>query len=651
MPGRPLATVGTIEGFYGPPWTHEQRLAHLRFAAGAGFDTVVYAPKDDPYHRRLWRAAYPEPELTRIAELAAAATGLGLRFVYALHPALDMRYAEDAEHARLAAKAGQLHGAGVRAFALLFDDVPYEVGAADAARFGAGAAGLGAAHGTTASRFVDGFLARSGIEGPLLVCPTDYAGVEATPYRDAFAATAPADVHLTWTGRDVVVGTVTRAEVDAAFASYRRPLVLWDNFPVNDFEPSRLFLGPLTGRATDLDGSALVGVIGNAMIEEAASRIPLATTAAWARDPHGYRPATAHAAAIAAAGATALAPFVRVCSSWPPSADQDPELTAACSAALAGDRGALALVVARLTELADCLRDPQGPPELLASLRPWLTGAAATARAGLAACALLAGDGSGGTPAALAGTGTPAGTRAALAEAEEHYANVLRPLVPSFVRAVLDRVAPVEPTGPPVAVLGRPDDPAVRATVELLASLGCAGRPISAGPGVASVEGAASLEGAALVVVTASAAPAGVAAVAAAPVPVLAWGGLVELGMASEAPAAMLFDGVTITEPGDPLAAGLAGPVPLYRGAGYVQTAVVGPDARVVARGPDAEERAVAFRYEPGAELASGAPAPAARIGLFPTRHGPAPWLLHGTGRALFAAALRLALTPASSRS
>ncbi|HVU91553.1 MAG TPA: beta-N-acetylglucosaminidase domain-containing protein, partial [Jatrophihabitans sp.] len=297
MPGSRLATVGTIEGFYGPPWSFEQRLDHLRFAAAAGFDTVVYAPKDDPYHRRRWREPYPEPELGRIAELAGTAAGLGLRFVYALHPALDMRYAEDGEHATLAAKAAQVHGAGVREFALLFDDVPYELGEPDAAVFGAGAAGLGAAHGTTAARFRDGFLAGHGIPGPLLVCPTDYAGVEPSAYRDAFAAAAPAEVVLTWTGRGVVVGTVTRAEIDAAFASYRRPLVLWDNFPVNDYDPSRLFLGPLTGRPADVEGSALVGVIGNAMIEEAPSRIPLATTAAWARSPGTYRPAAAHAAA------------------------------------------------------------------------------------------------------------------------------------------------------------------------------------------------------------------------------------------------------------------------------------------------------------------------------------------------------------------
>lgn len=244
----PLALRGTIEGFYGPPWTAAQRRDHLRFSADVGLNAYVYAPKDDPYHRRLWREPYPAELLGELATLVSVAAGLGVRFVYALHPALSMRYAEDTEHDLLVAKARQLQSIGVQEFALLFDDVPLS-------------AGLGTAHGEAVARFA------ATVGRPVFVCPTDYAGIEASPYRTDLAASLPADVLVAWTGRDVVVGSVTRAEIDAAAASYQRPLVLWDNFPVNDFEPSRLFLGPLTGRPASVAGSALVGVIANAMIE------------------------------------------------------------------------------------------------------------------------------------------------------------------------------------------------------------------------------------------------------------------------------------------------------------------------------------------------------------------------------------------------
>jgi hypothetical protein len=622
----PLQLRGTIEGFYGPPWSHEQRLRHLSFAAEAGFDTFVYAPKDDPYHRRRWRDPYPEPELARIAELAAAAAAGGVRFVYAVHPALSMRFGDDDDHAAWAAKAAQLHDAGVRAFSLLFDDVPYEVvDAADAALFGTGPGGLGAAHGAAVTRFAADFLIPRGVTAPLLVCPTDYAGVESSAYREALARTAPADILMLWTGRDVVVGSVTRAEIDAAAESYQRPLVLWDNFPVNDYEPSRLFLGPLTGRTTDIAGSALVGVISNAMIQEVPSRIPLRTTAAWALDPAGYDAAAAHEAALAAEEATALKPFVRVCSAWPPGADQDPSLSSALPGALAGESAALDIVSARLTELASCCRTASGPAEIVAALRPWLDGARATAEAGLAAVRLLR---------AMPGerTALAAQTRAALVTAESHYANVLRPIVPPFVRAALAQVAPAfDDAERPVALLIGENE----MTREFLAEQGFA------------VRADVPLDAASLVVVTKDAPAAELGSVANAAVPVVAWGGLVELGMATAARTAMLFEGVDVVEPDSPLAAGLTGRVPLYRGPAYVAVATVAPSASVIVRGPDFENAPVVFRYAAGDPLVDGNPAPADRIGVFPTSIGPARWLLDESGQALLAAAFREALASA----
>src|SRR5206468_2959082 len=118
-------------------------------------------------------------------------------------------------------------------------------------------------HGDACARFQEAFLLPRGQDGPVTMCPTDYAGCAASPYRDGLAETLPVDAIVLWTGSDIVVGEVTREDVDRAAASYGRRLMLWDNFPVNDFDRSRLFLGPLLGRTTDLEGSALVGVLAN----------------------------------------------------------------------------------------------------------------------------------------------------------------------------------------------------------------------------------------------------------------------------------------------------------------------------------------------------------------------------------------------------
>ncbi len=49
--GQGFQTRGVIEGFYGPPWSHQDRLDVLRFMGREGLNTYIYAPKDDPYHR------------------------------------------------------------------------------------------------------------------------------------------------------------------------------------------------------------------------------------------------------------------------------------------------------------------------------------------------------------------------------------------------------------------------------------------------------------------------------------------------------------------------------------------------------------------------------------------------------------------------
>jgi len=69
----PFAVSGVIEGFYGPPWSHQDRLDILRFMGRVGLNVYVYAPKDDPYHRTRWREAYPEDARRRLGELVATA--------------------------------------------------------------------------------------------------------------------------------------------------------------------------------------------------------------------------------------------------------------------------------------------------------------------------------------------------------------------------------------------------------------------------------------------------------------------------------------------------------------------------------------------------------------------------------------------------
>ncbi|MBW9095252.1 beta-N-acetylglucosaminidase domain-containing protein, partial [Microbacterium jejuense] len=331
---------GIIEGFYGEPWSHEERLAALALAGRLKLNSYVYAPKDDPWHRERWREPYPPTELAQLVELAAAGAAVGVDVTVALHPAGSMVFSDDAEHELLAAKAEQLMDAGIPAIALLFDDVPQQPRhAADRERFGEGDAALGAAHAETVRRFADRVLRRRRPGADLLVVPTDYAGTAASPYRSAFAAGLPDEALVWWTGRDIVVGEVTRGDIDAAAEVFGDRLLLWDNFPVNDFDRGRAFLGPLLGRTPDVAGSGLRGAWSNPMVEFWPGCFGIAAFADWAWNPGAYDPMRAAAASlriVAGEGAAALAPLVRTLSSWPPSAAMDADLAAAADEALDG---------------------------------------------------------------------------------------------------------------------------------------------------------------------------------------------------------------------------------------------------------------------------------------------------------------------------
>ena len=61
-----------MEGFYGPPWSQLDRLYMIRFLSDCGFNTYMYAPKDDEYHRAEWRKDYPEGAAKHLREIVTA---------------------------------------------------------------------------------------------------------------------------------------------------------------------------------------------------------------------------------------------------------------------------------------------------------------------------------------------------------------------------------------------------------------------------------------------------------------------------------------------------------------------------------------------------------------------------------------------------
>ncbi|MFJ5707897.1 beta-N-acetylglucosaminidase domain-containing protein [Streptomyces sp. NPDC093105] len=295
------AERGIAEGFYGTPWTTEQRLAMLDFLGRTKQNRYLYAPGDDPYRAAQWREPYPEAQRAGFRALSERALANKVTLGWAVAPAQSMCLSSDADVAALTRKLDAMRELGFRSFQLQFPDAGYGEWTCDedADEFGRDAAGAARAHARVANAVARHLTEHHPDAEPLTVLPTEYYQEGTSEYRSALAGALDARVRVAWTGVGVVPRTITGTELAGVRAALgRRPLVTMDNYPVNDYAQDRLFLGPATGREPAVAaGSA--AYLAHAMEQPAASRIPLFTTADFAWNPRGYRPAESWRAAVA----------------------------------------------------------------------------------------------------------------------------------------------------------------------------------------------------------------------------------------------------------------------------------------------------------------------------------------------------------------
>ncbi|MFJ4717124.1 beta-N-acetylglucosaminidase domain-containing protein [Streptomyces sp. NPDC088785] len=295
---------GLTEGFYGTPWTPEQRLAQLDFMGRTKQNRYLYAPGDDPYRQARWREPYPAARRAEFRALAARARADHVTLGWAVAPGQAMCLTSAADLAALDRKLDAMWALGVRAFQLQFQDVSYSEWhcAADAREFGSGPGAAAGAQARVANAVAGHLAERHPDAEPLSLMPTEYYQDGATRYRAALARGLDDAVQVAWTGVGVVPRTITGGELAAARRAFgssgaTHPLLTMDNYPVNDYAQDRLLLGPYTGRDPAVaTGSA--ALLANAMERPAASRVALFTAADYAWNPRGYRPGESWRAAI-----------------------------------------------------------------------------------------------------------------------------------------------------------------------------------------------------------------------------------------------------------------------------------------------------------------------------------------------------------------
>ncbi len=287
---------GIVEGFFGPPWSMAHRAAIFEFGAKRGMNTYLYAPKDDPYHRKRWREPYPESAWKELLHLIRLAREHQIDFVYGFHPGKGLRFTAEDPIRCLLTKAEHFYKAGVRIFAVLFDDIPSRLEhKEDRREFDDSLAKAEAiwlkrilALQPAAWSNVEWWICPSYYtEDPLLA--RTFGGFEPS-FLETLASHLPHSVACFWTGPSVVSKKIGLDHVRKVAKRLKRRLILWDNYPVNDLSMGQeMHLSPLNGRDPRLP-EQVYGYLNNPLLQETLSFIPLATCFDYASNPAAYDP-------------------------------------------------------------------------------------------------------------------------------------------------------------------------------------------------------------------------------------------------------------------------------------------------------------------------------------------------------------------------
>jgi hyaluronoglucosaminidase len=273
--------LGIIEGFFGRPYSWDERGDMVRALAPAGYGFYLYAPKADAHLRRRWREPYPEPTLEALAGFAGTCRGAGVRFGVGLSPYELFLGFDTAAKAALAAKLDQLASLGLDDLGVFFDDMRGDLPDLAARQ----------------AEIVHWIAERAG-EARLIVCPTYYTddpvldrvfGQRPEGYLAELGRALDPAIELMWTGEEVCSREYSPGHLARVAEQMGRRPFLWDNYPVNDGPrmSRHLHLRAFTGRPAAIGpGLAAHGI--NTASQPVLSRIPALSLAESYRDGEAY---------------------------------------------------------------------------------------------------------------------------------------------------------------------------------------------------------------------------------------------------------------------------------------------------------------------------------------------------------------------------
>ncbi|MER7444506.1 beta-N-acetylglucosaminidase domain-containing protein [Micromonospora avicenniae] len=400
---------GGMESFYGPVWSQEDRRSQIEFLARHKMNQFFYGPADDLRTGSDWDSVYDEAELGRLKEIVDLARSRHVDFVYRISPEAPMApgrgicHVRDADRAKLLARLTQLWEIGVRSYVIAWDDVSGNFACQeDRDAYQEDPSPLAAAQAGVTNLVQRGFIEKRPGAGRLVAVPTEYWGMTHTPYKTRFDELVSTEVDLYWTGPAVVSPSITEDDLRAAKDAWpRHRIMIWDNYPVNDYSTNRLLLGPLVNRDAGM-ADDVVGISFNELVQhQEASQIPLGTQADYAWNPAAYDAERSWTQTLQILGGDAYEELrlfaennkasVLDNTARPQFAALVNRLIADYSAGRAVDAqlDQLDRELRRLEELPTTLRARLDNPLLLQQIGPWLDRVGTTGQAGRAAVGIL----------------------------------------------------------------------------------------------------------------------------------------------------------------------------------------------------------------------------------------------------------------------
>ncbi|MBS9767590.1 MAG: beta-N-acetylglucosaminidase domain-containing protein [Flavobacteriaceae bacterium] len=266
MPNR-----GAIEGFYGNPWSHQDRLRLFEFMGKNKMDIYVYSPKDDPYHKDRWAEPYPTEKGEQIKELVENARKNKVKFVWAIHIG-GKGVTNEKEYQKLINKFEKMYELGVRDFAMFYDDFGNETASQQC---------------KTTNYVVQNFLEKKTDVGNMLFCPTGYNKAWASKeYLTTLGKEMDKSVMIYWTGNSVV-DMINYDDMVYINNFIKRKAFIWLNYPVTDYCIEHLLMGKTYGNDKNI-GNMVSGFTSNPMEYCEASQLSLYSIADYSWNTEDY---------------------------------------------------------------------------------------------------------------------------------------------------------------------------------------------------------------------------------------------------------------------------------------------------------------------------------------------------------------------------